>query len=91
MLAELATVVGAMLDVVGGPQFADHLFRLLERLCLIEESVVRDKAVLSLKSLFKLINLKDYQSNIMQMIERLVHSDCIAGKIASVALIPSLL
>ena len=91
VLAELATVLGQMLDVVGGPQYADHLFRLLERLCLIEETVVRDKATASLKGLFKLVTLKDYQSNIMQMMDRLIHSDCIAAKLSAAHLIPVVL
>ena len=80
-----------MLDVVGGPQFADHLFRLLERLCLIEETVVRDKATSSLKSLFNKVNLKDYMNAIMQMIDRLTHSDSIAARLSASTVIPAVI
>lgn len=41
VLAE--TLDGKFLDHVGGPLFAPHLFKPLERLCEVEESSVRDK------------------------------------------------
>jgi serine/threonine-protein phosphatase 2A regulatory subunit A len=34
---------GSFLDHVGGPLFAPHLFKPLERLCEVEESTIRDK------------------------------------------------
>lgn len=34
---------GQFLDHVGGPLFAPHLFKPLERLCEVEESTIRDK------------------------------------------------
>ena len=48
VLAELATVLGAMLDYIGGYHFCEHIFGPLEKLCLIEESLVRDKAAESI-------------------------------------------
>ena len=33
----------SFLDHVGGPLFAPHLFKPLERLCEVEESAIRDK------------------------------------------------
>ena len=51
ILVELAgTLNGKFLDHVGGPLFAPHLFKPLERLCETEETVVRDKV--SIKSIF---------------------------------------
>jgi len=41
VLAE--TLNGQFLEYVGGPLFAPHLFKPLERLCEVEETVVRDK------------------------------------------------
>ena len=41
VLAE--TLNGQFLDHVGGPLFAPHLFKPLERLCEAEESTIRDK------------------------------------------------
>jgi serine/threonine-protein phosphatase 2A regulatory subunit A len=48
VLAELATVLGAMLDYIGGYHFCEHIFGPLEKLCLIEESLVRDRAAESI-------------------------------------------
>jgi hypothetical protein len=33
----------SFLDNVGGPLFAPHLFKPLERLCEVEEATIRDK------------------------------------------------
>ena len=41
ILAE--TLNGSFLDNVGGPLFAPHLFKPLERLCEVEETTVREK------------------------------------------------
>lgn len=43
VLTALAEVLGTVLDHVGGPSQAEHLLRVLERLCLIEELAVREK------------------------------------------------
>ena len=44
ILIVLAEVLdGSFLEHVGGPLFAPHLFKPLERLCEVEESTVRDK------------------------------------------------
>ena len=37
------TLNGEFLDYVGGPPFAPHLFKPLERLCEVEETTVREK------------------------------------------------
>jgi serine/threonine-protein phosphatase 2A regulatory subunit A len=50
---------GNFLDYVGGPLFAPHLFKPLERLCEIEETTVRDKAVDSIKNIFSMVNVKE--------------------------------
>ena len=44
VLIELAKILdGKFLDNIGGPMFAPHLFKPLERLCEVEEPTVRDK------------------------------------------------
>jgi serine/threonine-protein phosphatase 2A regulatory subunit A len=50
---------GSFLEYVGGPLFAPHLFKPLERLCELEETTVREKAVESIKNIFTLVNIKD--------------------------------
>jgi hypothetical protein len=44
ILAALAQVLdSSFLDSIGGPLFAPHLFKPLERLCEVEETNVREK------------------------------------------------
>ena len=44
VLVELASVLnGSFLEYIGGPLFAPHLFKPLERLCEVEETVVRER------------------------------------------------
>lgn len=44
ILIEMAqTLDGSFLQYVGGPLFAPHLFKPLERLCEVEEPAVREK------------------------------------------------
>lgn len=43
ILCSLAEVLGTCLEYVGGPAQAEHLLRVLERLCNIEEMSVREK------------------------------------------------
>ena len=43
VLLALAEVLGQFLDYVGGPAHAMHVIRILEKLCQVEESTVRDK------------------------------------------------
>lgn len=44
VLVELAAVLdGSFLEYIGGPLFAPHLFKPLERLCEVEETVVRER------------------------------------------------
>ncbi len=38
-----AKLDGNFLEYVGGPLFAPHLFKPLERLCEVEETVVRER------------------------------------------------
>ena len=46
ILLQLATTLDAkFLDYIGGPLFAPHLFKPLERLCEVEEATVRERAI----------------------------------------------
>lgn len=50
---------GNFLDYVGGHLYAPHLFKPLERLCEIEETTVREKAIDSIKHIFSMVNVKE--------------------------------
>lgn len=79
---------GSFLEYVGGPLFAPHLFKPLERLCELEETTVRNKAVESIKNIFSLVNIKDLKQQIIQMIERLMNGETYASKLAAIQLFP---
>jgi serine/threonine-protein phosphatase 2A regulatory subunit A len=60
ILLQLATTLdGQFLDYIGGPLFAPHLFKPLERLCEVEEATVRERAIKSIKDIFGIVNIKD--------------------------------
>ena len=60
ILLQLATTLdGKFLDYIGGPLFAPHLFKPLERLCEVEEATVRERAIKSVKDVFMIVNIKD--------------------------------
>lgn len=89
VLMVLAGVLnGSFLEYVGGPLFAPHLFKPLERLCELEETTVREKAVESIKNIFTLVNIKDLKQQIIQMIERLMNGETYASKLAAIQLFP---
>jgi serine/threonine-protein phosphatase 2A regulatory subunit A len=46
VLVVLAETLPSMLEFAGGPQHAEHVLRPLEKLCTIEENVVREKVSL---------------------------------------------
>ena len=48
VLLELAESIGSLLTCCGGPAHAEHLLRVLEKLCGIEESSVREKVSFAL-------------------------------------------
>lgn len=43
VLVHFAEQVGGLLDLVGGPTHAEHLLKILEQLCAVEEITVREK------------------------------------------------
>ena len=49
VLLTLAEILPSQLEFAGGPQYAEHVLRPLEKLCASEETTVRDKVSLGLK------------------------------------------
>ncbi len=43
VLVYFAEQIGGLLDLVGGPAHAEHLLKILEQLCAVEEITVREK------------------------------------------------
>ena len=46
VLLQLAEILPSQLELAGGPQYAEHVLRPLEKLCSSEETTVRDKVSL---------------------------------------------
>jgi serine/threonine-protein phosphatase 2A regulatory subunit A len=89
VLAHLAdTLDGSYLEFIGGNLYAPHLLKVLERLSEVEETVVRDKAVKSIKNILSMINVKDFKQQIILMIERLMNGETYASKLSAIQLFP---
>lgn len=50
---------------MGGPVFATHLLKPLERLCEVEEIQVRSKAVESIKNVLSVVSMKEMKQQII--------------------------
>jgi serine/threonine-protein phosphatase 2A regulatory subunit A len=60
ILAALAeTLDSSFLEYVGGNLYSPHVLKVLERLAEIEETVVREKAIKSIKNILEQISIKD--------------------------------
>ena len=71
----MAEQLGEFVPLVGGNEFAHHLLTPLESLATCEETVVRDKAVESLKVIAKSLSVSDLENHFVPLTKRL------AGKI----------
>ena len=63
--------MGDFVPLVGGNEFAHHLLTPLESLATCEETVVRDKAVESLKVVAKSHSAQDLEKYFVPLIKRL--------------------
>lgn len=77
-----------MLDHAGGPQYADHVLKVLEHLCYIEEPIVRQKATDSIKAILKKIRIVDFESCLLEILTKLISNECTDPKKAAINLIP---
>ena len=57
VLLALSETLGTFMDYTGGPQYAEHILKPLEKLCCIEESTVREKVS-------KCSNAKGYRESV---------------------------
>lgn len=86
----LAQVLGDFLDKVGGPAYTMNLLQPLESLCAVEEAAARDKATEGIKKILAAIKIKDFESDVMAMIKRLMCGDNYTSKFTGTQLIPHL-
>ena len=67
----MAEKLGDFVEYVGGPAHSHTLLSPLESLATCEETVVRDKAVNSLKEIAKLHSSEDMEKHFIPLIKRL--------------------
>jgi len=86
ILVVLAEQLGGLQSCVGGPEHAHVLLIPLETLSGIEEAVVRDKAVHSIKEIIKVISNKKLEEHVIPMIKRLANGKWFTSRVSSSSL-----
>lgn len=74
------------IDLVGGPAHAMHLIPPLESLATVEETVVRDKAVESLKTVAAQHSVADLEAHVIPTLQTLVFGDWFTSRTSACAL-----
>jgi serine/threonine-protein phosphatase 2A regulatory subunit A len=101
VLLALAESLGHFIEYIGGVNHAIHLLVPLEKLCLIEDSQVRDKvrifaeliiskATEGIKKIISMVKVKEIEPKLMEMVKRLMNGEGYTSKFAATYLIPSL-
>ena len=89
VLFEMATQLGDLGELVGGPDRASVLLQPLEALCNVEETVVRDAAAKSICKIIDLLPDQVAQGTAVPMVIRLANGDWFTSKVSSCALVAS--
>lgn len=75
VLLALAEQLGQFISLVGGPEYAYCLLPPLESLATVEETVVRDKAVESLRAVAQQHSPADLETHFVPLVQRLTAGD----------------
>ncbi|XP_031562500.1 serine/threonine-protein phosphatase 2A 65 kDa regulatory subunit A alpha isoform-like [Actinia tenebrosa] len=75
VLLALAEQLGSFIPLVGGPEHAHCLLPPLENLATVEETVVRDKAVDSLRVIAGDLSTQDLENHYFPLVKRLAQGD----------------
>lgn len=86
VLLAMAEQLGTFTKLVGGPEFVSCLLPALESLAQVEETVVRDKAVESLRLLSKEHSTSDLELHFEPLISRLATGEWFTSRISSCGL-----
>jgi hypothetical protein len=70
-----ADVLGALGDLLGGPQHRSILLQPLARLLVLEEGEARTKALQTADSLIRTLNLTQLQSHVLPLLQQLFAKD----------------
>ncbi|KAK2705878.1 hypothetical protein QYM36_016030, partial [Artemia franciscana] len=86
VLLALAEQLGNLTPLVGGPEYVYFLLPPLESLATVEETVVRDKAVDSLRIIAAQHSPADLEANFVPMVKRLASGDWFTSRTSACGL-----
>lgn len=86
VLLALAEQLGGFTTLVGGPDYAHCLLPPLESLATIEETVVRDKAVESLRNVAQQHSPSDLEAHFVPLVQRLAAGDWFTSRTSACGL-----
>ncbi|KAK3107367.1 hypothetical protein FSP39_012898 [Pinctada imbricata] len=86
VLLALAEQLGSFTPLVGGPEHVHCLLQPLESLATVEETVVRDKAVESLRNIAKEHSPSDLESHFVPLVKRLSGGDWFTSRTSACGL-----
>ncbi|XP_077563959.1 protein phosphatase PP2A regulatory subunit A isoform X2 [Haemaphysalis longicornis] len=86
VLLALAEQLGNFTPLVGGPEFVHCLLPPLESLATVEETVVRDKAVESLRAISQQHSAADLEQHFVPLVKRLASGDWFTSRTSACGL-----
>ena len=86
VLWALAEQLGNFMHLVGGPEYAHCLLPPLESLATVEETVVRDKAVESLRNVAEQHSQQDCEAHFVPLVKRLSQGDWFTSRTSACGL-----
>lgn len=89
VLLAMATSLGKLVEHVGGPLYAHTLFRPLELLLTVEETLVRETASQSVKTIADQLPEESFQEEYAALVRRLAATEWFTARISSAGLLAS--
>lgn len=84
ILVALSEELGGFVDLVGGPDHASCLLEPLETLVAVEETVVRDKAVIAINNVVQ--SIADATDCMVPLLQRLTEGDWFTSRVSACSL-----
>lgn len=86
VLLTLAQQLESFVAFVGGLEHVHLVLNLLTKLCVTDETVVRDRAVQSLVHIASTLEAADLEKHLLPLIEKLAHDDWFTSKCSATGL-----
>lgn len=83
VLLTIAEQLETFVPFVGGPEYIDYIFRLLEKLCISDETLVRERAVESLVKIASNLDGDLLEKQLIPLIEKLANDVWFTSKCAA--------